>query len=268
MLLTALLGAVIGVVLALTGAGGGSLAVPLLVLVLHLPMQQAAPMGLVAVGLAAGLGALLGLRQGVVRYRAALLMGGLGMLAAPVGVTLSQHLPQRLLLVGFGLLLGGLALRQLWPSKPEASTSTPHGPPCLANPDSGRLVWTSPCARAIAGTGAFSGFLSGLIGVGGGFVMVPALSRYTDLNLRAIQATSLAVMALVALSAVGSAAWQGTLAWPAALPLAAGAVAALLAGRPLAARLPTDTLRQVFAWVSLIVAALVLLRAAGWLAVW
>ena len=66
--LSLLMGAAVGVVLALTGAGGGGLAVPLLVFGLHLQMSQAAPVGLLAVGLAASVGALLGLREGVVRY--------------------------------------------------------------------------------------------------------------------------------------------------------------------------------------------------------
>ena len=73
--LSLLMGAAVGIVLALTGAGGGILAVPLLVFGLHLQMSQAAPVGLLAVGLAASVGALLGLREGVVRYRAALLIG-------------------------------------------------------------------------------------------------------------------------------------------------------------------------------------------------
>ncbi|MGK9867820.1 sulfite exporter TauE/SafE family protein, partial [Salmonella enterica subsp. enterica] len=60
------LGAIIGAVLALTGAGGGILAVPLLVFGLGLSMVEAAPIGLLAVGLAAGVGAVLGLRKGVV----------------------------------------------------------------------------------------------------------------------------------------------------------------------------------------------------------
>lgn len=61
------LGALIGIILALTGAGGGILAVPLLVFGLGLSMVEAAPVGLLAVGLAAGVGAVLGLRQGLVR---------------------------------------------------------------------------------------------------------------------------------------------------------------------------------------------------------
>ncbi len=78
------LGVLIGVILALTGAGGGILAVPLLVFVLGLSMVQAAPIGLLAVGLAAAVGALLGLRQGIVRYRAAGFIAGIGILLTPV----------------------------------------------------------------------------------------------------------------------------------------------------------------------------------------
>ena len=76
------LGAIIGLVLALTGAGGGVLAIPLLVFGLHLPLQQAAPVGLVAVGLASAIGAFLGLHQRIVRYRAAAVIGIAGMLMA------------------------------------------------------------------------------------------------------------------------------------------------------------------------------------------
>ncbi|HEX7638057.1 MAG TPA: sulfite exporter TauE/SafE family protein, partial [Burkholderiaceae bacterium] len=71
MLLAAALGAVVGLLLALTGAGGGILAVPLLVFGLHLGVARAAPIGLIAVGLSAAIAAALGLRAGIVRYRAA-----------------------------------------------------------------------------------------------------------------------------------------------------------------------------------------------------
>ena len=96
--LSILSGAITGFILALTGAGGGVLAIPLLVFVLHLPVQQAAPVGLLAVGVSAFLGAALGLRQGIVRYRAALVIGCAGMLIAPLGVFMAQRLPNRPLL--------------------------------------------------------------------------------------------------------------------------------------------------------------------------
>jgi len=240
------LGAV-GLVLALTGAGGGVLAVPLLVLVLHWPLAQAAPAALLAVGLAAALAAAQGLRQGEVRWRAALLMGGMGMLGAPVGVAWGHALPAGPLLLAFALLMCWLAWRQ-WPR--PTSTAAPASstlPPCVLDPRHGRLHWTSPCVRAIAGTGLLSGLLSGLIGVGGGFVIVPALRRHTDLALRQVQLTSLAVIALVAVSGVATAALHGQVHWPEALPFAGGAMLAMLLGRRMANRLSADNSQRLFA---------------------
>lgn len=260
-LIAALAGALIGFVLALTGAGGGVLAIPLLVFALHLPVQQAAPVGLLAVGLASGLGAGIGLKRGIVRYRAALLIGGAGMLVAPLGVFLAQHLPTRPLLGAFALLLILVAWRGF--RHPDFE-NTRKAAPCQVNATSQRLDWNLPCARALARTGLISGLLSGLLGVGGGFVIVPALSRCTDLDIRQIQATSLAVIALVSISAIGASALHGAMPWEIALPFAAGSALALLAGRRFAERLDARRLQQAFAATALLVAVLMLARAAGW----
>ena len=104
-LFIALLGAVIGLVLAFTGAGGGILSVPLLVFGLHLSVQQAGPIGLSAVFAAALLGTVLGLREGIVRYRAAALMGTSGMLMAPFGFYLAQYIPNRPLIMAFSAVM-------------------------------------------------------------------------------------------------------------------------------------------------------------------
>jgi len=101
-----LLGFAIGIVLALTGAGGGILAVPALVFGTHASVAEAGPVGLLAVGLAAALGAILGLRAGTVRYKAALLIAGVGVDCSPVGLWLAQRTPNRPLAVVFaGVLL-------------------------------------------------------------------------------------------------------------------------------------------------------------------
>ena len=262
LILAVVLGALIGLVMALTGAGGGVMAIPLLVFGLHLPVQQAAPVGLVAVGLAAILGAVLGLRQGIVRYRAAALIGAAGMLMAPLGVFLAQRLPNRPLLGAFALVLVYTAWHMLKRSAPM--TALPVSVLCRVSKQDQRLTWTLPCARALAGTGLIAGLLSGLLGVGGGFVIVPALKRYTDLDIRSIQLTSLAVIALVSLSGVAAAALHGPLRWDVALPFSCGAVLALLAGQRIAQRLDPKSLQQTFAWFSVLVALLMLARAVGW----
>ncbi len=259
----AALGALIGLVLALTGAGGGVLAIPLLVFGLHLPVQQAAPVGLVAVGLAAALGAALGLSQGIVRYRAAALIGFAGMCVAPLGVAAAQRLPNRPLLAAFAAVLLYTALRML--RKPTQVPPEPERLPCMVDAGQPRLRWTAQCARALLGTGLVSGFLSGLLGVGGGFVIVPALKRHTNLDILTIQATSLAVIALVSISGVTAAALHGTVPWPVAFPFSAGAIAGLLLGQQVSKRLQPQILQSAFAWFTLLVALLLLARAIGWL---
>lgn len=256
------LGAIIGLVLALTGAGGGVLAIPLLVFGLHLPLQQAAPVGLVAVGLASAIGAFLGLHQRIVRYRAAAVIGIAGMLMAPIGVFMAQRLPNRPLLAAFAMVLIYTAWRML--RRPALAEPSAAAVPCRVRSTDRRLTWTQPCARALAGTGLVSGLLSGLLGVGGGFVIVPALTRYTDLEMRSIQATSLAVIALVSVSGVSAAALEGTLPWAVALPFACGAVLALLLGRLVAGKLNAKSLQRAFAWFTLSISLLMLARAFGW----
>ena len=270
-LLGLVLGAVVGLILALAGAGGGILAVPLLVFGLHLSILEAAPVGLIAVGAASAFGAVLGLRDGLVRYRAAAVIGITGMLLAPVGVRLARLIPNAPLTVAFSIVLAWVAWRMFNQARRTVAgeAESPHAQsrlPCVLNPNEGRLVWTLPCAWALAGTGAVSGVLSGLLGVGGGFVIVPSLSRYTNLAARSIFATSLAVIALVSAGGVAAAAWQGSIAWPIAGPFAVGAVVALLAGRLMAARLAGARLQQAFAVTSGAVSLLLLARGLGWIA--
>jgi uncharacterized membrane protein YfcA len=265
-LLALVLGAVVGLILALAGAGGGILAVPLLVFGLHLTIAQAAPVGLIAVGAASALGAMLGHREGLVRYRAAALIGITGMLLAPLGVRLARLVPNQPLMVAFALVLAWVAFRMFKQARGGPAARAEQAQlPCVLNPSEGRLIWTLPCAWALAGTGAVSGVLSGLLGVGGGFVIVPSLTRYTNLAVRSIFATSLAVIALVSVGAVSAAAWQGAIAWNIAAPFAAGAILALLAGRLMAARLAGARLQQGFAATSAAVSVLLLARGLGWI---
>jgi uncharacterized protein len=256
------LGAVVGAVLGLTGAGGGAIAVPLLVLGAGLGVAQAGPMSLVAVAMAAWLATGLGLHEGVVRYRAALVIGGAGMAMAPAGVWLAKRLPPGPLMLGFAAFLLFNAWRMLRPPMAERPAGSVA---CLRAPGARRLTWTPRCAAELAGIGGVTGLLSGLLGVGGGFVIVPALERRSNLDVAAIQATSLMVIALVAASGLAAAAWQGGLDAATAAPFAAGAVLGMLGGRRLGRRLPAPALRRAFAVTTLGMAALMVARVAGWL---
>lgn len=257
MLTSLALGLAVGLILALTGAGGGILAVPLLMFGTHIGVAQAGPIGLMAVGMAAALGAFLGLRIGVVRYRAALLVAVTGMLFSPAGLWLAHRIDNRWLSVLFAATLLYVAFntfrkaRGVQAGAPEAG---PRPPVCVRGADTGRFIWTRPCARALTLSGSIAGLLSGLLGVGGGFVMVPALRRYTDLAMQSAVATSLAVIALISASGVVASAASGTLAWGIALPFSAGALAGMLGGRTLSNRLSSAHLNRAFASVSVVVA--------------
>jgi uncharacterized membrane protein YfcA len=257
MLTSLILGLAVGLILALTGAGGGILAVPLLVFGTHIGVAQAGPIGLMAVGMAAALGALLGLRAGLVRYRAAGLIALTGMLLSPAGLWIAHRIDNRWLSVLFALVLLYVAFntfRKARARKPAVSEGRARRPVCVRSPDTGRFIWTRPCARALTLSGSVAGLLSGLLGVGGGFVMVPALQRYTDLAMQSAVATSLAVIALISMTGVASSAAAGTLAWGIALPFSAGALAGMLGGRRLSARLSGVHLQTAFAGVSALVA--------------
>jgi uncharacterized membrane protein YfcA len=257
MLTSLMLGLAVGLILALTGAGGGILAVPLLVFGTHIGVAQAGPIGLMAVGMAAGLGAILGLRAGVVRYRAAVLIAVTGMLFSPAGLWLARRIDNRWLSVLFALVLLYVAFNTFRKTRADNRTladDQTRKPVCVRGSDTGRFVWTRPCARALALSGSIAGLLSGLLGVGGGFVMVPALQRYTDLAMQSAVATSLAVIALISAAGVATSAASGALAWGIALPFSAGALAGMLGGRALSTRLSGPHLQKGFAAVSATVA--------------
>lgn len=256
------LGLAVGVVMALTGAGGGILAVPLLMFGAQLQLSQAAPVALLAVGISAALGAIIGLKQGIVRYRAALLMALFGMLLAPGGVWLSDRLDNDWLSVLFALILLFVAYRTFRQARAERAgkPTAVREPPCILGAETGRFVWTARCARVLGLSGATAGVLAGLLGVGGGFVMVPALKRYTALTMESIIATSLAVIALVSVSGVASSVMAGSLDWNIALPFAAGALGGMLLGRLVSSRIKGARLQQGFAIISALVALGMILK--------
>lgn len=259
------LGSVVGVILALTGAGGGILAVPLLMFGIQMGVAQAGPIGLLAVGMAATLGAVLGLREGIVRYRAAVLIAAFGMLLSPLGLWLAHRLDKRWLGVLFAMILLLVAFRTLRQATrpPAALPLTADSPrPCKRDAASGRFIWTSSCACALALSGAVAGLLSGLLGVGGGFVMVPALQRYTDLAMRSVVASSLAVIALVSATGVIASAATGGMEWSVALPFSSGALAGMLGGRLVAARLAGPHLQVGFAIAAAAVAVGMIVKSA------
>ncbi|MDH6153451.1 MULTISPECIES: sulfite exporter TauE/SafE family protein [Paraburkholderia] len=212
MLTSLLLGAIVGAVLGLTGAGGGILAVPALVVGMGWPMQQATPVALIAVAGSAAIGALEAFRQRLVRYRAALFMAAAGVPLTSLGVSLAHALPPRVLLALFATVMLVVAVRMLLQALKQGRSNRPDSPLCVGrvNPDTGRLIWSWTTCAALAAIGALTGLMTGLLGVGGGFVIVPMLRKLTNVSMHGIVATSLMVIALVGSGGVVATVLHGT----------------------------------------------------------
>lgn len=254
---TGLAGAVVGLSLGLTGGGGALLAVPLLVYGLGLDPRQAISISLAAVGAMAAVGAVQRLVRRQVEVVTALIFSAGGLLGAPLGTWIGRQLPEGLLLLLFAGLMSAVALR-MWRSAQQAyqplelplrpvPQPPPDGEGCRRD-EEGRLHRGPRCTLILTVLGATTGVLAGLFGVGGGFIIVPALVLFTGMELRRAVGTSLLVIALISAVGMLSRRLVGShLPLPTMLLFVAGGVGGLLAGSWLADRLAGPRLQQTFA---------------------
>lgn len=264
--LSLIFGAVVGLSLGLTGGGGAIFAVPLLVYGLNVPTREAVGISLAAVGATSFVGFLSRWRLGQVEFRTGLLFAVAGMFGAPAGTWIAGLIPETLLLTMFAGLMVVVAIR-LWQqaSLPKIETTacpTDHldGPTCQRDA-TGALILTSRCAVLLLIVGVITGVLSGLFGVGGGFVIVPALVLFSGMSIHRAVGTSLMVIALVSVSGVTSQLLAGRAISPVVTGLfVAGGIAGLFAGQWIGRRLSGPVLQKVFVVAILAVAAFVIVR--------
>ncbi|MDF1820673.1 MAG: sulfite exporter TauE/SafE family protein [Alcanivoracaceae bacterium] len=276
LLLAVGIGLLVGLVLGLTGAGGSVLAVPLLVYLLGLPMADAAGLSLGMVALAALVATasrlLSASGRAAVAWMPALVLVAGGALLVPAGQQLGRWLPDTFLLLAFALLTLVVAWRmwRLASTDPASSQFVRAGvaaeasvaPACELS-ESGQFEMRLPCLVRMLLAGALVGVLSGLFGVGGGFVIVPALVLLTGLPMAQAVATSLVVIALVATTGFAGYALAGLTAGQATpelvASLASGAVLGMGGGILLARYLAGPMLQKLFAALLVVVAAAVTL---------
>ncbi len=256
------LGLFVGLVLALTGAGGSIIAVPLLVFSLHLSIAQSAPIGLLAVSLASSVAATHGLHAGIVRYKAAMLIAFSGIVFAPLGVWLARRAPDQLLSLIFAMVLAYVAWR-MWKQSMSGLQieSDAAAPACEVNPATSKLFWTALCTKRLISTGSMAGFLSGLLGVGGGFIIVPTLHKVTNLEMKSIVATSLAVIALVSSTTLISYVIQHAINWHIAIPFSLATMIGMFAGRLLSNKISNQTIQRTFACLAFLIAIALAVKA-------
>lgn len=241
------IGLLLGTLLGLTGAGGSLVALPLL-LSLHLPLRDAVGVSLGAVGLSALIGAIGRWRSGDVHLVPVALLTISGLPGSWMGQQLGQLVSEFWLVLGFCVLVLWSAWRMWNNAKlPEQSEKKQL--------NRGMLVFI----------GLLVGVLSGLMGVGGGFLIVPALLLFSPLSMLAATATSMAVIALV--SGAGFLMYFSAAQPPLQLllGLSMGGACGVLLGNKLATRLGGPMLQRIFAImllsVSLSLAAQKLLNA-------
>ncbi|MBL9162320.1 MAG: sulfite exporter TauE/SafE family protein [Planctomycetaceae bacterium] len=258
-------GAIVGLSLGLTGGGGAIFAVPLLVYGLAIDPRQAVGISLAAVGMTSLVGFFGRWKAGQVELATGAMFAVAGMIGAPMGSWLSAQIPERLLLILFALLMFVVAVRMWRKAGPTSAEVTctaddAEGPTCRRDA-TGTLHLNSPCVLLLAVVGVLTGVLSGLFGVGGGFVIVPALVLYSGMAIHRAVGTSLLVITLVSASGVASHLLAGR-----EIPLdttsyfVVGGVVGMLAGIWASRFLSGPALQRVFAVAIVAVAMFVILR--------
>jgi uncharacterized protein len=227
--LALILAALIGLSLGLLGSGGSIITLPVLVYVAHIPVQQAVGMSLVIVGGTSALGTLLNLRQGAFDWRAATFFSVSGICGAFVGAKFTHLVSAPMLLFLFGVLMLVVGIRLLRNGEVRAVAYKCRPLRCLA-------------------VGVAVGVLTGFLGVGGGFLILPALVLFAGLEMKPAIGTSLAIIAVNCIGGLIGQLRYVNFDWRLTLGFLLAAVVGMFAGAALAKLLSAAVLRRGFAW--------------------
>lgn len=238
-------GGAIGLVLGVIGGGGSILAVPLLIYAVGMGSPHVA-IGTAAFAVAVNAATSLALhaRRSTIRWPCAIVFGASGVGGAFAGAAIGKAIDGQNLLAAFGLLMIAVGVMMLR-STTQADRPSPW------------LTWqTMPqLLPRLAGLGAGVGLLSGIFGIGGGFLIVPGLMLAARMPIAEAASASLVAVAAFGIASASSYAWSGLVDWPIALLLVAGGAAGAIAGTRLNTILSQrrDTLARIFAWFAIAV---------------
>ncbi|PSK66309.1 hypothetical protein B0E53_01764 [Micromonospora sp. MH33] len=240
--LTVGLAVLIGVSLGLLGGGGSILAVPLLVYVADLPAKEAIATSLLVVGATSAVGVIPHARAHRVRWRTGLIFGFAGMTGAYAGGRLAEFIPAGFLLTGFAVMMLATAVAMIRGRRGAEGRPVPHELPVL------RVILD----------GVVVGLVTGLVGAGGGFLVVPALALLGGLPMPVAVGTSLVVIAMKSFAGLAGYLSSVSINWGLAAAVTAAAIAGSFVGGRLAGRIPADILRKVFGWFVVVMGVFVL----------
>ncbi len=222
-----LYGLAIGLALGLTGGGGSIVTLPVLVYLVGEAVHPAIATSLAIVGAIAAQGAFA--QRRIVRFRMGAMLGAFGLLGAVPGALLSKHVPGNILLLLFAGTMVVAAIAML-----RNRTNTDE-------------VDRAPKRAVVIASGFGLGFLTGFLGVGGGFLIVPVLVFVLGLSMRAAIATSLFVIALNSASGLATHAFDGSIDWSIVLLFVIGGITGNIAGLAIGKRLEQRQLKAIFA---------------------
>ncbi|APT93021.1 hypothetical protein CPHO_09145 [Corynebacterium phocae] len=238
-------GALIGVVVGALGAGGGILSLPALSILMGLSAQQASTGSLIVVGLSSLVALLTRMKSGTILWREGAAFGLLGLVGAQLGVRASFLVSERVLMTAFALLLLAVSV---------ATLKDKHTAPA---PDRSPAKHYAVLVLASTATGMLTGFF----GVGGGFIIVPALLFIFHTTMREAAGTSVLVMLIVAIASLITRLDGGvSLPWLSVGLFAVASMAGALLGKPISERVPERTLSRTFAGMLVVIAIITLIR--------
>lgn len=239
-LIDLLVGGAIGLTLGLLGGGGSILTVPALVYLVGQSPQVAVTASLVIVGVNSLLGAYFHRAQGTLNWRVALTFGGVGMAAAYWSAGLSQLFSSTVLLILFALLMMVVGTLMILRKTPQEESQRPHRWPVIL----------------LSGAGV--GLLTGFLGVGGGFLIVPALVMLVGLPMRQAVGTSLVIIAMNSLAGLLGHLGQGTLDYVTIALFVVAGLGGTFAGTALTKVIRAEQLRRLFAGFVIVLALFLL----------
>ena len=242
--LTITLAVLVGLSLGLLGGGGSILTVPLLVYVAGMEPKAAIATSLLVVGVTSAVGAIAHARAGRVQWRTGAIFGAAGTAGAYTGGRLAQFIPGEILLLGFAAMMIATSAAMLRGRREIDAAKVHH-----------RL----PVARVIL-DGAVVGLVTGLVGAGGGFLVVPALALLGGLPMPVAVGTSLVVIAMKSLGGLAGYLAAVQIDWALAAAVTTAAVAGAVLGGRLTGVVKPDHLRKGFGWFVLVMGTVIVLQ--------
>jgi uncharacterized membrane protein YfcA len=246
--LTLAFGLLIGLLLGVVGGGGSILTVPILVYVIGEGVHQATATSLVIVGLTAAFGAIPHFRAGRVELPIAIVFGAAGIAGAFAGAWANQRASGPVILLLFGLVMLVVAARMAFAKRPRPRTG---------RVDAATGWRMSP---AVPAAGLVVGLMTGFFGVGGGFLIVPALVLALGMTMKLAVGTSLVIIAINSAAGVAAHLGVGGFDWPVALFFVVGGFVGATVGGRLAGRLDEARLSRGFAALVALVGVYLIVR--------